>query len=108
MGPGGKQPTVAEKAWLRAIVDFGCCACAIDGHPGTPAAVHHIVEGNRRLGHRFTLPLCPGHHQPDSRSGKISLHPGKNKRFIACYGTERELLARLERTLGFSPAQVHP
>lgn len=105
MGPGHAAPTIAEKAWIRAIVDFGCCACFIDGHQGTPALVHHIVEGNRRLGHRFTLPLCPGHHQPDSRSGKISLHPGVNKRFTALYGTERGLLARLERRLGFPPAK---
>ena len=90
---------------MRACRDFGCVACHLDGHFGVPGAYHHIVEANRRLGHRFGFCLCdPGHHQPDSRSGKIALHPGKNKRFIAMYGTERELLARLERTLGFPPA----
>lgn len=105
MGPGGKAPTVAERKWIKAITAFGCIACHLDGYPGTPAAVHHIVEANRRLGHRFTLPLCdPGHHQPDTRSGKVSLHPGKSKRFIQSYGTERALLARLEAYLGFPPA----
>jgi len=102
MGPSGKAPTVAEKKWLRAIVDFGCVACFLDGHSGTPAAVHHIVEANRRLGHRFSLPLCdPGHHQNGQARGVISLHPGRSPAFIERYGTEREILARLERRLGF-------
>lgn len=105
MGPGHAAPTIAEQAWLRAITSFGCVACYLDGYPETPPAIHHIVEGNKRLGHRFTLPLCPPHHQPDSRSGKVSLHPGVSKRFVAQYGTERGLLARLERKLGFPPAQ---
>lgn len=105
MGPSGKAPTVAEKAWRRAIIEFGCVACYLDGHAGTPAVQHHIVEANRRVGHRFSLPLCdPGHHQPDTRSGKVALHPGRNPAFIALYGTERELLARLERRLGFEAA----
>lgn len=106
MGPNTPAPTVAEQAWLRAITSFGCVACYLDGYPGIPPAVHHIVEGNRRLGHRFSLPLCdPGHHQNGRARGLISLHPGKSRAFIAAYGTELSLLARLERKLGFPPAQ---
>lgn len=101
MGPTD-APTAEEQKWIDAIMSFGCVACHLDGFPGMPAAVHHITEGYRRLGHRWTLPLCdPGHHQNGGPIGRISLHPGKSRQFILVYGTELELLARLERRLGF-------
>lgn len=107
MGPDGPSPTVAEQAWLRAITAFGCVACHMDQSSSyRPAAVHHICVAGRRLGHRFTLPLCdPGHHQNGGRLGLISLHPGVSKRFTQAYGTELSLLARLERKLGFPHAE---
>lgn len=101
MGPGGKAPTKEERRWISACREFGCVACFIDGNEGVPPDIHHIVEANRRLGHRFTIPLCPAHHQADTASGKVSLHPGKSKRFIRLYGTERHLLYRLETRFGF-------
>lgn len=90
--PGKGAPTVAEKAWMDAITDLGCIACLIDGHAGTPAAVHHLLRGGQRIGHLFTIPLCdPGHHQNGQQAGKVSRHPWKT-RFEAIYGTEAELL----------------
>jgi hypothetical protein len=90
--PGKRAPTVAEKAWMDAITSLGCIACHIDGHPGTPAAVHHLLRGGQRIGHLFTIPLCdPGHHQNGQAIGKVSRHPWK-ARFEAQYGTEMELL----------------
>lgn len=109
MGPNGPAPTVTERRWLGAITAFGCIACYLGGVRGVPAAVHHIIDGNRRMGHRFTLPLCdPGHHQNGQSVGRISLHPGKSRMFIATYGTELQLLAQLERILGFPPATEKP
>lgn len=102
--PGKRAPTVAEKRWMDAIVGFGCFACFLDGERDVPAAVHHLVEANRRLGHLYTLPLCdPGHHQNGKPQGRTSIHPGRSPAFIKHYGTERELLARLQRILGFEP-----
>lgn len=102
MGPSGRKPNAEEQRWIDAIMEFGCVACYLDGFPECPAALHHIVECGRRLGHRWSLPLCdPGHHQNGQARGKVPLHPGKSRQFIALYGTERELLARLERKLGF-------
>lgn len=101
--PGKRAPTVDEKRWMDAIVEYGCIACLLDGEPGTPAAVHHLVVGNRRLGHGWTIPLCdPGHHQNGKPLGRISIHPGRSPAFIQRYGTERELLERLQRILGFN------
>lgn len=99
MGPS-KTPTKAEREWMASVASFGCIACHLDGH-FRPCAVHHIVEGNKRLGHLFTIGLCqPGHHMDGEPLGMISVHPWK-KRFEARYGTQRELLALTKVKLGY-------
>jgi hypothetical protein len=98
VGPS-KPPTKREAEWMDLITDFGCVACWLDGN-NRDAAVHHIVSGNRRMGHLFTLPLCdPGHHQNGQQLGMVSVHPWK-ARFEAKYGTQLELLGRLQVELG--------
>jgi hypothetical protein len=96
MGPS-KPPTKAESEWMARIADLGCIACRKDGN-SSPASVHHIVQGNRRLGHLFTLPLCYPHHQGDGREVP-SIHFTK-RTFVQRYGTELELLAGLQCELG--------
>lgn len=99
MGPS-KTPTKLEREWMARIVERGCVACELDKGPPRPAAVHHICKGYRRLGHLFTIPLCdPGHHKDGARLGLISLHDAKRS-FVARYGSELELLARLQVELG--------
>jgi len=89
-------PTAEERAWMGFVAQFGCVVCWLQKKVKTPCAVHHIVEGGRRVGHLMTIGLCdPGHHQgAEEGSGKISRHPWK-KRFEAAYGTEYELHAYL-------------
>lgn len=96
MGPS-KQPTKLERDWMARIADLGCVACEQDGI-SSPASVHHIVQGNRRLGHLFTLPLCYLHHQGDGRQVP-SVHFTK-RTFVLQYGSELELLAGLQVRLG--------
>lgn len=85
--------TVAERKWMDAITQLGCVVCTLQGHPGTPAIVHHILRNGRRQSHLQTIPLCqPGHHM-DGTGGKISRHPNKT-RFVAAYGTEDYLLQK--------------
>lgn len=94
--PGKATPTVEERAWLDWIVDYGCIACRLDCYGVVPPAVHHILRGGVRMGHLFSLPLCPGHHQDGTgASGFIARHPWK-ARFERRYGTESELLASLQ------------
>lgn len=94
--PGKGAPTKKERAWLDAIVRYGCIACRMDGLGVRPAAVHHILRAGRRIGHLFTLPLCdPGHHQSGAATGMVSRHPNKAQ-FEKQYGTEAELLAQLQ------------
>jgi hypothetical protein len=98
MGPS-KPPTKQEVDWMDRVSDFGCVACWIDGNR-RGAAVHHIIQGGRRMGHLFTIGLCdPGHHQNGQQFGMVSVHPWK-ARFEAKYGTQLELLGRLQVELG--------
>ena len=72
-----------------------------------PAEAHHIVDnGYRRLsgGHQATIPLCPWHHRGEPladvtvRATKELLGPSlaRHKReFVARFGTERELLEKV-------------
>jgi len=97
--PGKRAPTIEETRWLDAIVRYGCIACRLDGMQPRPTAVHHIVDGGRRLGHLFSLGLCdPGHHQGGESLGLVSRHPWK-ARFEQRYGTEMDLLAFLRREI---------
>lgn len=96
MGPS-KTPTKLESDWMTRAADYGCIACRKDGHQ-SPASVHHIVQGNRRLGHLFTLPLCFLHHQGDGRQVP-SVHLTK-RTFVQRYGAELDLLAELQCALG--------
>ena len=96
----GKTPTKAEREWMAAITRLGCICCRMQGRGYVPAAVHHLVSGNRRLGHLSSIPLCdPGHHQGAPRSsGEISRHPNKAA-FEARYGTEEFLLELTQRVV---------
>ncbi|MCR4304949.1 MAG: Ref family protein [Gallionella sp.] len=93
-----QSPDKQEKDWMDAIVRLGCVVCHIQGYPGAPAAVHHILSGGRRIGHLNTIPLCdPGHHKnPQSGSGKIPRHPTR-RAFELEYGSEASLLEKTQR-----------
>ena len=89
--------TKAESEWMDAISRLGCICCHLQGFPGTPAEIHHILRGGRRIGHLHTLPLCaPGHHRYGDGVIKISRHPWKSQ-FEQAYGLETELLKKTQR-----------
>ncbi len=66
MGPSkAKQATKEQKARFSAMADLGCAACRMDGRTkGFCGAVeiHHLLDGGRRRGHSFTVPLGGWHH----------------------------------------------
>lgn len=103
MKPKKIPPTAEESRWMDAVAALGCIVCLKHHQAQTPAAVHHIVEGSRRLGHFYTIPLCdPGHHQNSPTSQKLSRHPHKT-RFEKKYGTEYELLEYVQTLLNWNP-----
>ena len=94
-----KAPNKEERAWMDAVAGLGCCVCIQECLGPTPCAVHHLLDGGKRISHLHTIGLCdPGHHQNGAASGKISRHPWK-RRFEARFGTEAELLRWTQKKL---------
>lgn len=93
-----KAPTVSESDRIDRMLLLGCTFCIVLGIPNFRfIECHHIVEGNRRLGHLYTLPLCRGHHREEWEPDQVlnlevkelvAISSG-SKAFIPIYGTER-------------------
>lgn len=107
-----ETPTVKEKAWMGKVAAYGCVACQIRLGVHEPTTVHHITDSGRRMGHFFTIPLCPWHHQGYCRQGKTSTKmeaifgPSLAKSrpdFERIFGTELDLLEKVRACLGFVP-----
>lgn len=101
--------TKADQARLDAIHRLPCIACQIFGSVfcGRVEA-HHIVDGGYRKhsgGHQATLPLGKWHHRGEPLTHALTVKEmtrlfgpslAKSKReFIRRFGTERELLAKV-------------
>jgi hypothetical protein len=101
--------TKAEQQWMDAITQLGCIVCHLQGRGYVPCAVHHILSGGKRIGHKATLGLCdPGHHKnAPSDSGEVSRHPTKAQ-FEAKYGTEEELLEKTMQLLAIRNEVLAP
>lgn len=101
-------PTKAEAERIKRMLALGCIVCMEQFGVVQPAECHHIVRGNRRLGHWYTLPLCCGHHRgywPDLDAIKayvvdppVSIASG-TKAFAAAYGSEMYLWALVQYQL---------
>ena len=98
--------TKADKKRLDRLSQMGCVCCA-----RYPVEIHHCVfNGYRRLsgGHQSTIPLDSWCHRgvpPDGFSvanAEFIIGPSlalNKKAFIAKYGTERELLEKVNHAL---------
>lgn len=109
-------PTAEEQRRIHAMMALGCVACACLGVPNLQfTECHHICEGNKRLGHLYTIPLCTGHHRgiwsrsqyewvPVDKQVCITLlpksgQPSGRRLFVAVYGPERALWERVQDKL---------
>lgn len=103
------KPTVAEQDRIDAMRHLGCLACAHIGIPNQiELELNHLLSGNRRLGHWFTIFLCGGHHQSRwtveqtlnlPHKYLVSIAQGR-KAFARVFGTERSLWERGQIVLG--------
>ena len=92
----------ARSAHFERVAALGCIACLIDGNPGTPAELHHIREtagGGQKAPDTDVLPLCHRHHRGTDHPRTPSIHLDRLT-FIARYGSETELLARVRAMTG--------
>jgi hypothetical protein len=96
-----KPATKVEKARIERMMALGCICCYQFGGWIYPEC-HHIVSGNRRMGHWYTLPICSGHHRGAwtglEYGPRIALSDG-GKLFVATFGSERELWKKVQDRL---------
>lgn len=57
------SPTKEHQRRFQLMQHFGCVACYLEGRPGNPADVHHLLSGGRRIGHDASIALCCWHHR---------------------------------------------
>ena len=92
----------ARSANFARVAALGCIACLMDGNPGTPPELHH-PRANAGMGQKApdtdVLPLCHRHHRGTDHPRTPSIHLDRLA-FIARYGSETELLARVRAMLG--------
>lgn len=112
-GKSTDKPTNEEQARLDKLGVMQCICCTLlERWQPNRTTIHHIVDKGYRShsgGHMATIPLCEYHHQGYPKEGYQacdmeakwgpSLELAK-KRFIAKFGTERELLAKVNKMLG--------
>jgi hypothetical protein len=97
MRQGKIAANAEEQAWMDDICTF-CVVCRVYGMGDRPAEVHHLKDGDRRMGHLMSIGLCYEHHRGGAGEGPfISRHPYR-ARFERAYGTELDLL---ELTKGY-------
>ena len=94
-------PTKAEAARMDAIKDGPCVCCYQLKLASYCPEVHHLLSGNKRRGHLFTVGLCAWHHRGITVDGHTrgtmtalygpSLALG-SKPFHAHFGSDDELL----------------
>lgn len=109
-----KSPTKADRRRFDALKDMGCIASRLRGLGYVAPDIHHLVEGGRRLGHQYTIPLAPWHNRGDlpeqcanEAEAREILGPSmyRHKRdFVREFGTERQLLDIINEWLDRSAA----
>lgn len=105
------KPTKAEAARMSKLKAMACIAC----HSGkarlmnvSGSEVHHLLSGNRRRGHMFTIPLCAWHHRAaigplwTKKYAREMLGPSLadgSKPFHAMFGSDDSLLEATNKLL---------
>lgn len=98
------RPRIGDIERFAKLYALGCVVSRIYFERWEPAEIHHLVEGRKRLGHQFTIPLSPWFHRgvppqfdmrPSEAAELIGPSLALSKReFVATYGSERSLLER--------------
>ena len=105
-------PTKAEARRMDTIKnDVVCVCCDQLGLISSYVEIHHILSGNRRIGHLATVGLCPWHHRgiPFEGHTKASMRleyghslADGSKPFRKQFGSDAELLAYQDAMLDSS------
>lgn len=107
------RPRVDDIERFAKLYALGCVVSKIYFNRWEPAEIHHLVEGRKRLGHQFTIPLSPWFHRgippqmdmrPSEATEQIGPSLALSKRdFVERFTTERELLEKTNQLLAEIP-----
>lgn len=108
------SPTAAQLLRWAKLRELGCIACRLDGirADGDAVEIHHMLSGNRRIGHDATIPLCAWHHQGVAFDETPSywflenVGPSYHKHrraFRQRYGSDREILDTVNGLISSQP-----
>ena len=103
MSKNAPRATKREKARTDLILSLTCVYCTLSGDfRKRPLENHHIVRGNKRLGHWYTLQVCVGHHQGQytDQAIRVGIHSGRHALKEAYGYDELELWQRQQVALG--------
>jgi hypothetical protein len=99
--------TKADVKRYEALRSLGCIACWISGFNSVVPEIHHLVDKGYRKhsgGNQASIPLCSWHHRGEPRFDRTAtymrswLGPSmrlESKEFARVYGSQRELLAKV-------------
>ena len=91
-----------QKRFQDRVRALGCIVCHGKG-VDSPAEIHHVLNGSRRIGEDSVLGLCQIHHRGQINTAEVvSRHPWRRE-FEARYGTEEELLTKTRELCGAPP-----
>lgn len=103
------KPTKAEAARMAFLKHLPCVVGGLRQFHVClgMTEVHHLLSGNKRRGHLYTIPLCAWHHRGDAGNWMASeavklCGPSlarTSKKFRALYGSDDELLALTNKIL---------
>lgn len=80
----------AQKERAAKLSEMGCVVCG-----AMPVELHHLFTGGGgRKNHDYLAPLCFNHHR-----GQSGIHSLGRKKFARLFGTEQDLLDKLESML---------
>lgn len=97
------RQTKRERARTATILSLTCVYCTLSGDfRKRPLENHHIVRGNKRMGHWYTLQVCVGHHQGQytDQPIRVGIHSGRHALKEAYGYDELELWQRQQVALG--------
>lgn len=98
------QATPQELARNDLLRGMHCMCCALKGDFTKKAIeLHHIKQGNNRLGHLYTIPLCRAHHrgQRGEKGAKGAYVHGGMKAFRKEFGyDDLQLWQKLQVAMG--------
>lgn len=106
------KPNKAALARFDKLYGMGCVACFLWDQTWRYPQIHHLnldgKAGQKRRGHKFTIPLCEWHHTGRIHNMETGLSMAEkygpslakqSKRFRAVFGSDDELLARINARL---------